>query len=154
MNLSDHLPILTTLCIPCTRTRTRDPKTFKPKSRWKDEMVKTRYREALPLRLRPNPINPDGGSETLAVNIDTQISEISTSMHAAALEAGCLPSRFAPPKKWWCPELGRLRDCLRLWRLIWISNNHLRGGTIFECYKHIKHEYRKACRTCAHPEIH
>lgn len=70
-------------------------------------------------------------------------------MHAAARAAGCTPPRVSPPKKWWCPELSRLRDRLRMWREMWTQMKKPRQGTVFECYKNLKREYRKACRKCA-----
>jgi hypothetical protein len=151
MNPSDHLPISTVIRISCSTVETlKDESLFHPQPRWKDECVKTRYKDALSGRLQSlAPIHPTGGTKSLTTAANDQIEKITAHMNSAATEAGCLPSTSSTPKKWWCPALGRLRDRLRFWRQIWISIDRPRNGSVFECYKTIKREYRRTCRSCA-----
>ena len=81
--------------------------------------------------------------------VDTFFTELNQAMHDSAKEAGCLPQKCNRPKPYWCPALSRLRDKKRMWWAIWTQCQKPRSGTVYDCYKLAKKQFRTRSRKCA-----
>ncbi|KAK2164342.1 hypothetical protein LSH36_65g03007 [Paralvinella palmiformis] len=57
-----------------------------------------------------------------AQNTQIQIDSITEAMVEAAKLASCIPKKQYSPKKYWCPELSRLRDSKRFWWHLWVTS--------------------------------
>ncbi len=75
------------------------------------------------------------------------VTALSNAMFSSAKEAGCVPKKqFFRPKRYWCPELSKLRDAKRFWWGLWVDNGRRRSGEVFKCWKGVKKLFRKLCR--------
>ena len=60
--------------------------------------------------------------------------------------AGCPPKKLNTPKRYWCPELSRLRDSKRFWWQLGVDNGRPRTGEVYKCWKGLKKMFRQLCR--------
>ncbi len=67
-------------------------------------------------------------------------------MRDSAVEVGWYSKQHVKPKRYWCPELSKLRDRKRFWWTLWVDNGRPREGSVFSVYKDIKKALRRRSR--------
>ena len=105
-----------------------------------------KYKDSLFRKLQElGPLNILAAQST-QIQIDGYICSINEAMIKAAKLAGCIPKRQYSRKKYWCPDLNRLRDSKRFWWHLRISNGRPRTGEVYKCWKGVKKMFRQLCR--------
>jgi len=122
------------------------PQQPQPIVNWSNSYNDVKYKDNLISKLQElGPLNISAARST-QIQIDGYICSIAEAMVEAAKLAGCIPKKQYSPKKYWCPELSRLRDSKRFWWHLWVSNGRPRIGEVFKCWKGVKKMFRQLCR--------
>ena len=74
------------------------------------------------------------------------MDKLNCAMRDSAVEAGCYSKQHVKPKRYWCPELSKLRDRKRCWWKLWVENGRPREGSVFSVYKDVKKAFRRISR--------
>ena len=156
-NTSDHLPICLWLRVKISHNKASINQVNGLNTgrvhipiRW-DKVCKDLYKSLLMTELSKLPqLSPDNPSQRA---VDDYLTGITAAMHKAAKNASGAPPRLFRPKRYWCPELSKLRNKKRFWWNIWNSCGRPRSGIIFNCYKGAKKMFRKLCRNRANSLI-
>ena len=150
-NLSDHLPIRTTLHIPrisppiINNLANINNSNKQGYTKWDNYARNTNYKDHLSHRLSvlgPFVANP----EDIQTSLDFYMDKLCEAIHSAAHTAGCTGKQKYSPKPYWCPRLSQLRDKKRFWWRLWSSNGKPRSGQVYLCYKGVKTLFRKTFR--------
>ena len=152
-NLSDHLPIVTTMSFPhASRPSCKSNKTgikkF-PRVKWDNHNNNLLYKLYLEKRLTDLGqlyIASHSTGEVVQEEMDDYMDKLCDVIHSAAEDAGCTNQQKYTPKPYWCPRLSELRDKKRFWWRLWVLNNRPRIGQVYECYKGVKKLFRKSFR--------
>ena len=67
-------------------------------------------------------------------------------MRDSAVEAGWHSKQHVKPKRYWCPELSKLRDRKRFWWHLWVDDGRPGEGSVFSVYKDVKKAFRRRSR--------
>ncbi|KAK2141093.1 hypothetical protein LSH36_1164g00034 [Paralvinella palmiformis] len=114
------------------------PQQPQPIVHWSNPYNNVKYKDILIRKLQElGPLNISAARST-QIQIDGYICSITEEMVEAAKLAGCIPKKQYSPKKYWCPELSRLRDSKRFWWHLWVSNGRPRTGEVFKCCRRVK----------------
>ena len=152
-NSSDHLPICLQMSVKCFSGKNIDhavgEHTYFTKPNWSSHAKNDRYRECLSARLSKlslsqSPKHVNGLSVDEWVN--TQFKHVNHAIVESCKEAGCVPKQARRPKRYWCPDLSRLRDSKHFWWTVWIAADRPRSGVLFSIYKGLKSKHRCKCR--------
>ena len=74
------------------------------------------------------------------------MDKLNCAMRDSAVEAGCHSKQHVKPKRYWCPELSKLRDRKRFWWQLWVENGRPREGSVFSVYNDVKKAFRHRSR--------
>ena len=159
-NVSDHLPILTTMTlicktISCDSTEQAHSNLYPP-AKWDNYANKHSYNVYLTRKLEEMAhlkihVVDD---RTIQSQIDSYIEDINKVIHSAALESGCSAQSKYKPKPYWCPKLSNLRDRKRCWWRMWVDNGRPRTGCVYDCYKGVKKMFRRVFRQSVDNVMH
>jgi exonuclease III len=157
-NLSDHLPIITEFTVltevskPQMSTGGQHPRFARPC--WRNSDRNRNYENLVSSRLSAIPLIPEDlllqPRDVIQSTLDQTLSDICSTLHSSARDAGITPARLFKPKRFWCPDLSLLRNRKRFWWSIWHTCGRPRTGQVFDCWKHAKRAFRSACRHFAH----
>ena len=113
---------------------------------WGNHGYTNAYRNALEAKLneiQTLSCNRESDKETAHDAIDAYMDKLNCAMRDSAVEAGCYSKQHVKPKRYWCPELSKLRDRKRFWWKLWVENGRPREGSVFSVYKDIKKAFRR-----------
>jgi hypothetical protein len=151
-NLSDHLPILTTVKIhydSVSPSNVEHGRKQFAQAKWDNHTNNDKYKQYLQHKLS------DLGSLTCMENLDSNaiqnkldayVTKVNDAIHTSAAAAGCTQQRKFKPKPYWCPRLSQLRDKKRFWWRLWVDNGRPRSGSVYDCYKGVKKLFRQVFR--------
>ena len=140
-NLSDHLPIITTLVLDvCTVRVSSTPMheqqpVYVPAS-WSNHYCNDMYKTTLENKLKlisMLDLSTVTDQDELQYEIECYVHTINTAIHDSAKEAGCVSKKQFKPKPYWCPQLSLIRDKKRFWWSLWVDNGRPRVGLVFDC---------------------
>ena len=105
---------------------------------WGNHGYTNAYRNALETKLKEIQklsYNRETDKETAPDAIDAYMDKLNCAMRDSAIEAGCYSKQHVKTKRYWCPELSKLRDRKRFWWKLWVENGRPREGSVFSVYK-------------------
>ena len=152
-NVSDHLPIRLQTSVLCNRSQsvehtvnTQCPQVTHP---WDNHGYTNTYRNTLETKLiEIQKLSCNRETDDITANdaIDAYMDQLNCAMRDSAVEAGCYSKQHVKPKRYWCPELSKLRDRKRFWWNLWVDNGRPREGSVFSVYKDVKKAFRRRSR--------
>jgi hypothetical protein len=149
-NVSDHLPILTTITLLCKTIADNNIKDTRrkcfPPAKWDNYANNQLYKVCLEHKLEQLAPFVIVDQQTIQSQIDSYVEDVNNAIHSAAFEAGCTRHSKYKPKPYWCPKLSNLRDRKRFWWRMWVDNGRPRTGCVFDCYKGVKKMFRRVFR--------
>jgi exonuclease III len=156
---SDHLPMLTKLCIPIkhgsySNVLNHNVCPIFPRTSWHNAMFVHSYSKHVKLSAHKlnSPLTDNVNNMTRSeaqeyVNIySTSITEI---LHKATEDSLQDQKPHQPRRKrqhWWNDSCKTAKNRHRFWYNIWNSCDRPRSGSVYESYKYAKHTFRKSCR--------
>ena len=152
-NVSDHLPIRLQNSVLCNRFQsvehtviTQCPQVTHP---WGNHEYTNTYRNTLEnklIEIQKLSCNRETDEITAHDAIDAYMGKLNCAIRDSAVEAGCYSKQHVKPKRYWCPELSKLRDRKRFWWNLWVDNGRPREGSVFSVYKDVKKAFRRRSR--------
>ena len=152
-NVSDHLPIRLQTSVLCNRSQsvehtvnTQCPQVTHP---WDNHGYTNTYRNTLETKLiEIQKLSCNRETDEITANdaVDAYMDQLNCAMRDSAVEAGCYSKQHVKSKRYWCPELSKLRDRKRFWWNLWVDNGRPREGSVFSVYKDVKKAFRRRSR--------
>ena len=153
-NSSDHLPIQMRFKVKVNRAPNSKGDVLRssdqfPRLDWNNCTRRATYARILSDKLNATPllqVDREDSWVTRQEKVDGYAKGLSAIMHESAREAGCNVSDPKRRKLYWSPQMRELKERKRFWWNIWIENCKPRRGIIYECYKNVKRQFRRASR--------
>ena len=149
-NVSDHLPLRVETVVGL-QNEPASPKYGSSRvcPRWNNPNNVAQYRaRVVEQLLNLPPVERPNNREEAQYTVDAMTANLSSILHGATSEAGCVPKKVHKPKAYWCPQLDKLRQKKLFWWRLWVDNGRPRHGAVYSCWKNVKKLFRRVSRQC------
>ena len=152
-NVSDHFALTMTMKISTNPNKPglygTKPLRGKCRPQWKNHDFQTSYRGILTSIL--DNVSPINLVETTIENASKAVNSLYKDLCEAMLQAAEESTSYLyhnrkKTKQWWNNDCWKARNRNRLFHKIWKSCGSPDNGTVYDCYKSARKQYRRACR--------